>query len=62
MIKNEVYGDASNCMVKLVVLGNSHKQKGRVFELESDKGGRLETLNWSNYLSSSIISKHDDCF
>ena len=39
------YGDATDCMLKLVELGNSHKSKGGVFEMTFDKGGRLEILH-----------------
>ena len=35
------YGDTSECMLKLVELGNFHKSNGGVFELASDRGGRL---------------------
>ena len=47
-------------MIRLVVLDNSHKFKDGLFELESDKGERMDTLYWSNFLSSSFLSKYDD--
>ena len=40
------FGDASDCMMRLVDLGNCNKSKGCVFEMTSDNGGRLETLHW----------------
>ena len=43
--RNFHYGDATDCMLKLVELGNSHKSKGGVFEMTSDKGGRLGKLH-----------------
>ena len=43
---NFQYGDATDYMLKLVVLGNYHKSKGGVFEIASDRGIRLETLYW----------------
>ena len=42
---NFYYGDATDCMLKLVELGNSHKSKDGFFEMTSDKGGRLEILH-----------------
>ena len=33
------YGDATDCMLKLVELRNSHRSKGGVFEMPSDNGG-----------------------
>ena len=39
------YGDTTDCMLKLVELGNSHRSKGGMFEMASDKGGRLEILH-----------------
>ena len=35
-------------MIQLVILGNINKHKGGVFELESDKSGRLDTFNWND--------------
>ena len=39
------YGDATDYMLKLVELDNSHNSKGGVFDMASDKGGRLEILH-----------------
>ena len=38
------YSDASDCILKLIELGNFHNFNGGIFELASNKGGRLETL------------------
>ena len=54
------YADATDCMLKLVELGNSHKSKGGVFEMTSDKGGRLETQHWAGSLSSMCVNKFND--
>ena len=40
-------GDATDCMLKLVELGNYHSSKGGLFEMASDRCGRLEILHWS---------------
>ena len=37
--RNLHYGDATDYMLKLVELGNSHRSKGGVFERASNKGG-----------------------
>ena len=47
-------------MLKLVEWGNSHSSKGGVFEMISDKGGRLEILHWARSLSSLYIDKYND--
>ena len=44
-VRNIQYGDASDCMLKLVELGNFHKPNGEVFELASNRGGRLQILH-----------------
>ena len=43
-VRNLQYGDVINCVLKLVELGNYLKSKGGVFEIVSDRGGRLESL------------------
>ena len=54
------YSDATDCMLKLVELDNSHRSKGSVFEMASDKGVRLETLYWSGSFSSLFVDKYND--
>ena len=54
------YGDATDCMLKLVELGNFHSSKCGVFEMASDKGGRLEILYWSGSFSSLFVDKYND--
>ena len=51
-VRTLYYGDATDYMLKLVELGNSHSSKGSVFEIASDKGDRLEILHWDGSLSS----------
>ena len=46
--RNLHYGDATDCMLKLVELGNSHSSKGGLFEMASDRGSRLEIFHWSS--------------
>ena len=58
--RNLHYDDATDCMLKLVELGNSHKSKGGVFEMTSDKGGRLEILYWVGSLSSMFVDKFNE--
>ena len=58
--QNLQYGDASDCMLKLVELCNYHKSKGDVFELASGRGGRSEILNWSGSFSSLFIERYGD--
>ena len=53
-------GDSSDCMIKLMELGNIHKSKEDIFEMTSDNGGRLETLHWSSQLSNSCVSNCSD--
>ena len=45
--RNLQYGDVIDYMLKLVELGNYHISEGGVFEMASDRGGRLETLRYS---------------
>ena len=54
------YSDATDCMLKLVELDNSHRSKGSVFEMASDKGVRLETLYWSGSFYSLFVDKYND--
>ena len=54
------YGDATGCMLKSVELGNSYRSKGGVFEMASDKGGRLDILQWADSLSSMFDDKYND--
>ena len=60
--KNRIlqFGDSSDCMIKLIEIGNIHKFKGGVFEMSSDNGGRLETLDWSSLFSKSFVPKYSD--
>jgi len=44
----------------LVELGNSYRSKGGVFEMASDKGGRLDILHWADSLSSMFVDKYND--
>ena len=48
-------GDATNCMLKLVELDNSHSSRDGVFAMASDKGGRLEILHWFGSFFSAVI-------
>ena len=54
------YGDATDCRLKLVELGNYHSSKGSVFEMDSDKGGRLENFHWSGSFTSLFVDKYND--
>ena len=54
------FGDSSDCMIKLMELGNIHKSKEGIFEMTSDNGGPLETLHWSNPLSKKFVSVVSD--
>ena len=49
------FGDSSDCMIKLMELGNIHKSKESIFEMTSDNGGHLETLYWSNPLPKKMV-------
>ena len=44
--RNLDYSNAIDYMLKSVELGKYHKSKYGVFEIVSDRGGRLETLHW----------------
>ena len=54
------YDDATDCMFKLVEFGTYHSSKGGVFEMASDKGGRLEILDWSSSFFSMFVDKYND--
>ena len=41
-------------------IGNYHKSKGDIFEMNSDKGGRLKTLHWSGSYSKLFDSNYSD--
>ena len=58
--RNLQYGGATDCILKLVELGNYHKPKGGVFKIASDRDGRLETLYWSGSFSSLFIENYID--
>ena len=49
------FGDSSDCMIKLMELGNIHKSKKGIFEMTSDNGGRLELLHWGNLLLKTFV-------
>ena len=53
-------GDATNCMLKLVELDNSHSSRDGVFEMASDKCGRLEILHWFGSFFSLFVDKYND--
>ena len=59
-VRNIQYGDASDYMLKLVELGNFHKPNGEVFELASNRGGRLQISHWSGPSSSFFIDRYSD--
>ena len=44
----------------MVELGNSRSSKGGLFEMVSDRGGRLEILHWSGSFSSLFVEKYND--
>ena len=54
------FGDSTDCMMRLVDLGNCNKSKGCVFEMTSDNGGRLETLYQSSLFFKSFVSSYSD--
>ena len=58
--KNLHYGDAANCMLKLVKLGNYHSSNGGLFEMVSDRGSRLEILHLSDSFFSLFVVKYND--
>ena len=55
--RNEQFSDAMDSMLKLVELNSSHRSKGGVSKLSNDKGGRWETLHWSDDFSSLFLFK-----
>ena len=54
------FGDSSDCMIKLMDIGNCHKSKRGIFEMTSDKGGRLETLHWPSPYSILCVPNYSD--
>ena len=48
------FGDSSDCIIKLMELGNIHKSKEGIVEMTSDNGEGLETLYWSSPLSNML--------
>ena len=54
------FGDSSDCMIKLMDIGNYHKSKRGIFEMNSDKGGRLEILHWSSQYSKLLVPNCSD--
>ena len=59
-VRNLHYGDATECMLKLVELGNSPSSNGGLFEMASDRGGRFESLHWSGSFLSLFVEKYND--
>ena len=47
-------------MLKLVQLGNSHRSNSALFEMASDRGGKLEILHWSGSFFSLFVEKFND--
>ena len=47
-------------MLKLVELGNSHSSNGALFEMASNRGGRLEILHWSGSFFSLFVEKYNN--
>ena len=54
------FGDSSDYMIKLIDIGNCYKSKGGIFEITSDKGGRLEILHWSVPYSKLFVPNCSD--
>ena len=54
------FDDSSDCMIKLMDIGNCHKSKRGIFEMTSDKGGRLETLHWPSPYSILCVPNYSD--
>ena len=54
------YGDATDYVLKLVELGKYHSSKGGLFEMASDRSGRLEILHWSGSFSSLFVEMYND--
>ena len=44
-VRDGQFDSPTDCMLKLVDLGNSHKLNRGVFEMLSDNGGKLKTLH-----------------
>ena len=59
-VRNLQNGDVTVYILKLVELGNYHSSKGGVFEVASDRDGRLETLHWSCSFSTLFIEKYSE--
>ena len=59
--RNLQFGDSSDCMIKLMDIGNYHKSNGCIVEMTSDKGGRLEILHWSGLCSKKIVHNYSVC-
>ena len=43
-----------------MAIGDYHKSNGDMFEMTSDKGGRLETFHWSSSYSKLFVSNCSD--
>ena len=54
------YCNATDCMLKLVELVNSHSSKVSLFEMASYRGGRLEILHWLGSFFSLFVENHND--
>ena len=48
--RNLYYGDTTDFILKLVELGNSHSFNGGLFEMVSDRDGRLKILHYNQVL------------
>ena len=61
-LKNQTlqFGYSSDCMTRLMDLGNCHKSKGGVFEMSSDNEGRLERyismVHFPNHLRLATVT------
>jgi len=47
-------------MIKWMYTGNYHKSKGVIFEMSSNKEGRLETSHWSGPYSTLFVPNCSD--
>ena len=47
-------------MLKLAELENYHKPKSSIFEIESNRGDRLEILHWSGSFSVLFTGSYND--
>ena len=56
---NLQYDDVSDCMLKLIEQVNYQKSKGAVFEIVSDRGGRLATLYQLGFFSVLFIGSYN---